>query len=215
VRNAGLDALTESLAGIGRQTQNARQFFRAFAESFGKMIQQILARMAALQAFKLLGLSTGGEVEGRAKGGPVLGPGTGTSDSILASGPGGLLRLSSGEFIVRARESRRPWGREFLERYNRGEFDPRAILAAQHGRRFASGGLVSAGLATPPLLTRSPMMRVSSSSMPASSPASSLSGRLTIGLEDGLVARTIDSPEGDRIILKAIAKNRRAIGKLL
>ncbi len=47
---------------------------------------------------------------GLAQGGPVSGPGTGTSDSILA-------RLSAGEYVVRAEAVRR-WGVGFMDAIN-------------------------------------------------------------------------------------------------
>lgn len=61
---------------------------------------------------------------GFSSGGAVRGPGTPTSDSILA-------RLSAGEFVVKAAAVRK-WGVGFMERLNSG------LLPA-----FASGGLVS------------------------------------------------------------------------
>ena len=64
---------------------------------------------------------------GFATGGHVRGPGTGTSDSILA-------RLSNGEFVVRAAAVRH-YGAGFL-----------AALNGMAVPRFASGGLVSSAL---------------------------------------------------------------------
>jgi len=63
-----------------------------------------------------------------ATGGPVSGPGSGTSDSIPA-------RLSNGEFVVKASAVSQPGVRAFLEMLNGG--------AAMSGRnRFANGGMV-------------------------------------------------------------------------
>jgi SLT domain-containing protein len=42
---------------------------------------------------------------GKASGGLIQGPGTGTSDSIVAFGSGGPLRVSNGEYIVKASET--------------------------------------------------------------------------------------------------------------
>ena len=64
-----------------------------------------------------------GDVEKRAMGGLITGPGTETSDSILA-------RLSRGEYVVRAAAVRR-YGLAFLEAINRMRLP-----------RFAAGGLV-------------------------------------------------------------------------
>ncbi len=102
----------------------------ASTESLRRRIQALLERnplkwrvelvgpdQARVRADQLLGL------ERKAEGGLVLGPGTETSDSILA-------RLSRGEFIVRAAAVRR-YGLAFLEALN-----------AMRLPRFAGGGLV-------------------------------------------------------------------------
>jgi hypothetical protein len=72
--------------------------------------------------------ATGGQIEGRANGGPVpgfaggtlVGPGTGTSDSIMAmvAQTGKLLRVSAGEFVSTDASRRR--NRAALEAGNRG-----------------------------------------------------------------------------------------------
>lgn len=67
----------------------------------------------------------------RANGGPIYGPGTGTSDSILA-------RLSNGEFVVRAAAVKQ-YGMGLLHAINSMSL-PSSTLPA-----FASGGLVSGG----------------------------------------------------------------------
>ncbi len=65
---------------------------------------------------------------GLAGGGHVFGPGTSTSDSILA-------RLSNGEFVQRAAAVRH-YGSSFMERVNSLQFPVQAAL------RFATGGFV-------------------------------------------------------------------------
>ena len=65
---------------------------------------------------------------GLASGGHVFGPGTSTSDSILA-------RLSNGEFVQRAAAVRH-YGSSFMERVNSLQFPVQAAL------RFATGGFV-------------------------------------------------------------------------
>lgn len=108
---AGVDNLTSSLAAATEQA-------RALAAEMAKV-----------------GGGGGGEdpkskpLFGFAGGGRVTGPGTGTSDSILA-------RLSNGEFVMRARAVRK-WGVGMLSRLNAG-------LPA-----FASGGLVSISAPAP------------------------------------------------------------------
>lgn len=65
---------------------------------------------------------------GLASGGHVFGPGTSTSNSILA-------RLSNGEFVQRAAAVRH-YGSSFMERVNSLQFPVQAAL------RFATGGFV-------------------------------------------------------------------------
>ncbi|WP_395505032.1 tape measure protein [Ectopseudomonas hydrolytica] len=67
------------------------------------------------------------QVDGYADGGLIRGPGTGTSDSILA-------RLSNGEFVMRA-DAVRHYGSALLQQLNSRQLP-----------RFADGGLVSSAL---------------------------------------------------------------------
>lgn len=74
--------------------------------------------------------ATGGLYTGKAfryaDGGPVRGPGTGTSDDVPAPW------LSNGEFVIKAAAVQK-YGEHFLQRVNDGQFD---------GPRYASGGKV-------------------------------------------------------------------------
>lgn len=79
--------------------------------------------------FSLIGSWFGGG--GHAEGGPITGPGTGTSDSIPA-------RLSNGEFVVRADAVKR-YGVNFLSALNN------MVLPAAPSMKFATGGLVGGG----------------------------------------------------------------------
>jgi hypothetical protein len=138
------DALFE---GILSGSQNAFQ-------SFGQALQQTIVQLGAAvlkaaafaailsainpdltfkSAFKnLLGFSSGGSVKGFATGGYIDGPGTKTSDSILA-------RLSRGEFVIKA-DTVSKFGVGFFEKLNRGlmpKFDSFGFA------KFATGGFVS------------------------------------------------------------------------
>lgn len=112
---AALASLRESLAAI-----SGRSWF----------IDVILNRPKA----------TGGAVGlGYAAGGSVVGPGTGTSDSIPATGPGGYrYALSNGEHIWTAAEVAAAGGQAAM-------YAMRAqVLAQRHAARFADGGAVAA-----------------------------------------------------------------------
>lgn len=78
-------------------------------------------------------LGVWGHGHGYALGGRVLGPGTGTSDDILA-------RLSNGEFVVNAKSTRD--NLPLLEAINAG-WTPPAALLHEMLPAFAAGGLVS------------------------------------------------------------------------
>ncbi|MGW0070467.1 phage tail tape measure protein [Streptosporangium sandarakinum] len=83
--------------------------------------------------------ATGGYVAGgvirRGGGGPVYGPGTGTSDSVPAL-------LSNGEYVINARATARH--RELLEAINAGKFASGGLVGEVHG--YAGGGLVDANV---------------------------------------------------------------------
>lgn len=86
-----------------------------------------------------------GPVEGYASGGFLRGPGTGTSDSILA-------RVSHGEFITKA-SSVNKYGRGFFDQLNAGAIDP-AVLPG-----FADGTPpIQQPLPPPPPATPPPMV---------------------------------------------------------
>lgn len=87
----------------------------------------IPVQLAPTDEMAAAGLQGGAEVNfpGYATGGYVRGPGTGTSDSILA-------RLSNGEYVMRAAAVRK-WGVNALDRLNGLQLP-----------KFADGGLVSA-----------------------------------------------------------------------
>ncbi|WCT78874.1 phage tail length tape measure family protein [Novosphingobium humi] len=161
VEVTGLKGLEDGFVGIISGTQSAAQAFKSMAAS----IIADLARIAIQQAFVKVfggGLSSGGKVPGRAQGsllgfaagglpgyaggvrlsnGMISGPGTGTSDSILALVDGQRpIAVSNDEGIVNARAVRNYW--PMIDAMNKGTFP-----------KFADGGLLSAasltGLAYP------------------------------------------------------------------
>ncbi len=105
---------------------------RNFVRMLNQMVAEALAKRVILSMFGgFLGL--GAAPVGKAAGGLVTGPGTGTSDSIPA-------RLSNGEFVIRA-SAVREWGVGFLSAINRG-IAPPTVSGGRLG--FAAGGLVPA-----------------------------------------------------------------------
>ena len=102
-----------------------------------------LASRAASSVTRALGLSGGGPARAFATGGPVRGPGSGTSDSILA-------RISNGEFVMRTAAVRH-WGVGFMHALNSmrnplTEFAAGGLagsLVPHSMPRFADGGMAA------------------------------------------------------------------------
>jgi hypothetical protein len=118
--------------------------FRQLADSVVGSIQKIVAQLVIQIAFQKLAQAAaagGGGIGGLASslhlagGGLVVGPGSGTSDSIPA-------RLSTGEFVMRA-SSVRDIGVDTLAKWNRGLNVP--SIRGMSIPRFAEGGLVQTG----------------------------------------------------------------------
>lgn len=125
-------------------------------QMFTGFVQGVLAGVGKIaQALKSAGLSFlrgdlgavlgGGAPAGQAGGGMIHGPGTGTSDSILA-------RVSTGEYVVRAAAVRH-WGTSFLHAVNAapgfaigGLVETlRSALSPLQAPRLAAGGPVAGG----------------------------------------------------------------------
>ena len=99
-------------------------------------VGNLLSKIAALPSSLFGGAGTAAPaVPGAvyAAGGHVRGPGTGTSDSILA-------RLSNGEFVMRA-AAVRAWGPQLLSAMNALN---RPLRGVGDGSGFANGGMVTA-----------------------------------------------------------------------
>jgi hypothetical protein len=120
---------------------SAQTFGSAMATIFRAMVNEIIAQLARLLAFKILRLLLGdvtalaptpspvqglGAGLGLSAGGVVRGPGTETSDNIPAL-------LSPGEFVVRAAAVRRPGVRAQLESINRGAAHAFAAASTRGG----------------------------------------------------------------------------------
>jgi hypothetical protein len=183
--------------------------FRSLAQGIVGALQQALAQMIAtmivMQLMKSVmgffgggvgslgtigsgGTSTGGGAlpVGGAAGGPVRGPGTGTSDSIPA-------RLSAGEWVVTAEEVKRPGVLQFLQDLH--SFQTMQVRPMGRMRSFASGGLVE------------PSDRPGGKNSRAD---------LTVGLDPELILKKlIASSEWDRVVVKTIGNNRKGVKGIL
>jgi hypothetical protein len=201
------DALVSGFANfLSRGITEAKNFGEAvrtmagnFAQAMADMIARMLAFMAISAMFKALGIEMpamkdGGPVGSagadgnfgagipKASGGLIRGPGTGTSDSILA-------RLSAGEFVVKAAAVRK-YGTEFLYAINQ------TILPRSEPRfAFAAGGLVGGG--------------------GGGGGTTTLDSSLTVGLDRGLILQEMETPAGQRLLVKLIEKNKRAVRSVI
>lgn len=182
-------------------TASAKDAVRGFASDVVNSIRKIAQEMLVQQMFKSLFGAIGGGAGGAggggfgglfgslmgafATGGYVSGPGTGTSDSIPAW-------LSNGEFVVRA-SAVQSIGLDTLNEINRGRL-PAPVRASSFGRvsKYADGGLVG-----------------------SLAGATGGNTQVTLGLDDGLVLKKLSSPEGHRVLVEALGKNRRAVRQLI
>lgn len=131
-----ISGLSSALASVIMGTKSAAEAFKAFALQVITQLIEMIIKAVIFKAIMLaLGFSEGGAVGGGtglsltgtgglyADGGNVMGPGTGTSDSIPAM-------LSNGEFVVNA-DATKQWG-PLLNAINSGKLPA-----------FADGGNVS------------------------------------------------------------------------
>jgi hypothetical protein len=122
------------LQGLVQSFNNIFQSILQAAQSFWQQLQQTLSQqLQGPEVINPLGNIpfSGG---GFASGGIVRGPGTATSDSILA-------RVSSGEFILNAAATSH-WGVQFLAALNRMQM-PMLMSQSTLVPRFAEGGPVT------------------------------------------------------------------------
>jgi len=199
ISSGGIDIAQDALADfLGTGIREAPTFAAAMGNALrqvGAALQQLAAQLLAAEIFrslfKLFG-STGGTgiFEGIA-GGP--------SSSVRRFALGGVVpgagasdsvpSMLPGEYVVRAAAV--PGALGLLEEINRGALDIHPM--AYQPRRYAAGGLVA----------------------PGPSPGSDVGLNATLGLEDGLVVRHLETPAGERAVIRILSKNRRAASRAL
>jgi hypothetical protein len=189
-QDAFKQALTDLFTTGIREAKNFTQALLNVGLAVAQAVQQILAAELASRIVSGLGKAFGFGFSG---GGQVP---VRKAEGGVVSGPGTgtsdsiPARLSRGEFVVRAAVVERPGMLEALGAINRGLHTP-VLAGSERARRFADGGLVpGAG-------------------------ASRLDTSLTIGLDRGLVLSELQTPEGERAIVRVLSKNRRAAGSAL
>lgn len=138
-------ALSSALSNVADQWNDLIGLARTFIKTILDGIAQIMAKNIASSLATSMGMGGGGGgiggwlsgLLGFAGGGAVDGPGTSTSDSIVA-------RLSRGEYVINARAVRL-LGRRFLDALN-NVHNPGVFMQPSIAK-FAAGGLVSPTLA--------------------------------------------------------------------
>ena len=185
---AGQQALTNFLTTGIREADNFGDAVRGMALAVVDAIQAMLAQMLAYEimalAMKAMGIPV--PAASYSNGGYVKG-----FDEGGYTGPGGKYDpagiVHAGEFVTRQKVVREPGARGFLEAFNR---DGMAAVRRYSMRGYADGGLVGA---------------------PGDGGGGSNDfGTLTVGLEEGLVARALQTPSGQRAVLNVLGKNRRS-----
>lgn len=189
------DSLRSAFTNLAGSIANLRNLFGTLAasivEATARMIAMKIVEASMTALFGVPGAKRGGYVDQgtvtadlgvpAATGGFIRGPGGPTSDLVFA-------RLSAGEYVVRAAAVDK-YGVDFLHLLNRGAV-PRQVIDL---KKYATGGIVNETARTSLTATKD------------------LHGELTIGLSDGLVVNQMNTPAGERLVLKIISKNRRGI----
>ncbi len=194
--DSGRDALTEFFDTGVTGAKSLGDAFRDMALSIIADLKRMAAQLLATAIIKKIAgvFSDGGQVggaEAKATGGILGGIGTGTSDSNLAW-------FSRGEYLVRASVVQEPGVLRHLDDLNRRGAQALVqtpLLIQGPVPRFAEGGLIDGPAPADPQAPKD--------------------SQLLIGLEEGLILRHLESPAGQRILVKAMAKNRRAIRSAL
>lgn len=130
--------LSGAFADIADSTKSLGEAFADFAKNFINQTIQMITQALILKTIQgslgIIGFSQGGLVPGFATGGHVRGPGSGTSDSIIA-------RLSNGEFVSDAKTVQH-FGVDFFENLKRMARGGVPISPKGSIPGFADGGIV-------------------------------------------------------------------------
>jgi hypothetical protein len=197
--DAAVQGLDEFFSTGIQGSESFAQAINAMASQVISSLQRIIAQMLAVQLVGgILGLFAGGGKTPNL-GAPTL-PKFPTTP-IPAHATGGLLGgvggptadanlglFSPGEFLVRSATTMQPGALSFLHEFNKVGMN--ALRSPV--RRYADGGVVG----------------------PAGA-SGSINGQVTVGLGEGLVLNELDTPDGDKLIVKMATRNRRALNRIL
>ena len=207
IRNSITGMLGDIAAGSVTLGEALRQFLLNIAQG----LAQIAAQQIASSLLSAIGGGAGGGIGGFlsgifsafAEGGPVRGPGTSTSDSIIA-------RLSNGEFVINAKAVRF-WGVGLFDQLNRlMSFDPSYLL-----KGYAEGGYVggSAAVGNTIINNAKNLNKVINMAEP---------GKLKVDLgvkaevdKDNLIKVIIDDPKFSQGVQKSNTREKRNLVSIL
>jgi len=211
--------LNDSKHAVTTLAQVFGQAALSIVQSIQRIVSQMLAQLAVqrlLQAFGgFQGAGDGGQsafvnaiagqaipgiqIIGHAGGGVIRGPGTGTSDSILA-------RVSNGEGIVTARAMSRE-GVAKLDALNAGQATILTRDAVRVIRGFRDGGVVSldptpsgSGLLAPGEIGRS-----------ASGGPTTFEHHFVLDVPPGFILRHLDSPAAEQQVVRIVTRHANAV----
>ena len=196
--DAAHTALSEFFADGLEGSKSLAESIEDMASSFIAAIRRMAAELMASQVMTFLGSlipGGGGDFIGpmpAARGGLIRGPGTGTSDSIPA-------RLSDEEFVTRSWAVRQPGVLRHLDEINR--LGARALIRTPVVRGMPVRGFAEGGLVSPQGAGQEESGR--------------MDGKLLVGLEEGLILRAMETPAGERFVVKTIRNHSREIRSAL
>lgn len=188
-RDAFESGLAQFFDDAATGAKDIGESFRDMARSIIASLRQIAAQMLATliieKSLKLFGFSTGGAVPSVKKATGGYIYGPGSSTSDSIP-----AWLSAGEYVINARAVETV-GRDFLDSVNAAGGSP-SVAGRGRTRGYAEGGLIAETSNDP-----------------------SIDNRLTVGLEDGLVLRHLETREGTAAQLRFIEKNANKIKRAL
>lgn len=179
--------------------EGIKGMLKGFADVLRRMIADAAAAAALKEAFGFFGIplpgaAEGGLIQAFADGGPVRGPGTGTSDSIPA-------RLSNGEFVQPA-NSTSHYGADFMEAIRR-----RALP------RNAVRGLLDNVDRMRPRVVAAPAF--AEGGMPAGGAAAPVSVRTVLVDDRANIGDYLKSSEGEKVLVEFLSRNRSTARRII
>jgi hypothetical protein len=189
------DFLARGISTFETLGQALANFGRNVVQMFLDIFAQIAAEKTVAGFLSFLGVKAPVKAAG---GGVVMGPGTGTSDSIPAL-------LSNGEGIIKADAVKRMGGPAAIDWLNSGAMDFQ--LNPEHLSSFLNATLI-------PQRTRLPRFKDGGVIGAATNGGAGITGnptRVSVEASNDLVVRQIENGPGQRAVIKVIGANKRQI----